>query len=248
MQGVISEEKVDSFNVPLIYLSVKAVKEILRRCDECFSIEWMEILEFKNIVAALQGMIEKHFGAEFPMLYQFTVVNFVILPKWIKVIFEFLKNGFQGISSSLDLSFEDDSVADEKIPFLAYLASTLKNSSYFPYELITIFLALLEDGIQVLVYAGEEDLICNWLGNSRWVHAMEWSGQKEFGAASTVPFFVDGAAAGTLKSHGPLAFLKVNEAGHMIPMDQPKAALQMLTNWMQGKLTPKKSGANVSPK
>ncbi|XP_072072014.1 methionine S-methyltransferase-like isoform X2 [Arachis hypogaea] len=23
--------------------------------------------------------------------------------------------------------------------------------------------ALLEDGIQVLVYAGEEDLICNWL-------------------------------------------------------------------------------------
>ncbi|XLR58508.1 hypothetical protein HN51_012881 [Arachis hypogaea] len=24
--------------------------------------------------------------------------------------------------------------------------------------------ALLEDGIQVLVYAGEEDLICNWLG------------------------------------------------------------------------------------
>ncbi|KAL1354954.1 hypothetical protein AAHE18_05G080700 [Arachis hypogaea] len=108
--------------------------------------------------------------------------------------------------------------------------------------------ALLEDGIQVLVYAGEEDLICNWLGNSRWVHAMEWSGQKEFGAASTVPFLVNGAAAGTLKSHGPLAFLKVNEAGHMVPMDQPKAALQMLTNWMQGKLTPKKSGANVSPK
>ncbi|XLS45118.1 hypothetical protein HN51_001983 [Arachis hypogaea] len=108
--------------------------------------------------------------------------------------------------------------------------------------------ALLEDEIQVLVYAGEEDLICNWLGNSRWVHAMEWSGQNEFGAASTIPFLVDGTAAGTLKSHGPLAFLKVNEAGHMVPMDQPKAALQMLTNWMQGKLTPKKSGANVSPK
>lgn len=26
--------------------------------------------------------------------------------------------------------------------------------------------ALLEDGIQVLIYAGEYDLLCNWLGNS----------------------------------------------------------------------------------
>ena len=38
---------------------------------------------------------------------------------------------------------------------------------------------------------------------------MEWSGQKQFGASGTVPFLVDGAEAGTLKSHGPLAFLKV---------------------------------------
>ncbi|CAJ1955872.1 unnamed protein product [Sphenostylis stenocarpa] len=108
--------------------------------------------------------------------------------------------------------------------------------------------ALLEDGMRVLVYAGEEDLICNWLGNSRWVQAMKWSGQKEFVASGTVPFLVDGAEAGTLKSHGPLAFLKVYEAGHMVPMDQPKAALAMLTNWMQGKLTMTKNGDNVSPK
>ncbi|KAK7261306.1 hypothetical protein RIF29_27615 [Crotalaria pallida] len=107
--------------------------------------------------------------------------------------------------------------------------------------------ALLEDGIKVLVYAGEEDLICNWLGNSRWVHAMEWSGQKEFRESPTVQFLVDGAEAGELKSHGPLTFLKVNEAGHMVPMDQPKAALQMLSSWMQGKLTLTKSGDNLYP-
>lgn len=52
----------------------------------------------------------------------------------VKTIFEFLKNGFHDISSSLDLSFEDDSVADEKIPFLAYLARILKENSFFPYE------------------------------------------------------------------------------------------------------------------
>ncbi|KAL5786914.1 hypothetical protein ACOSP7_003863 [Xanthoceras sorbifolium] len=55
-------------------------------------------------------------------------------PTQVKKIFEFLKNGFHDISSSLDLSFEDDAVADEKIPFLAYLATVLKERSYFPYE------------------------------------------------------------------------------------------------------------------
>ncbi|GFY89265.1 methionine S-methyltransferase [Actinidia rufa] len=55
-------------------------------------------------------------------------------PNQVKVIFDFLKIGFREISNSLDLSFEDDSVADEKISFLAYLASVLKRSSFFPYE------------------------------------------------------------------------------------------------------------------
>ncbi|XP_052206046.1 LOW QUALITY PROTEIN: methionine S-methyltransferase [Diospyros lotus] len=55
-------------------------------------------------------------------------------PNQVKVIFDFLKNGFHDISNSLDLSFEDESVADEKISFLAYLASVMKKSSFFPYE------------------------------------------------------------------------------------------------------------------
>ncbi|XP_052200207.1 serine carboxypeptidase-like isoform X1 [Diospyros lotus] len=96
---------------------------------------------------------------------------------------------------------------------------------------------LLEDGIQLLVYAGEYDLICNWLGNSRWVHAMKWTGQKEFVASPEVPFAVDSSEAGILKSYGSLSFLKVHDAGHMVPMDQPKAALEMLKRWTQGSLT-----------
>ncbi|CAK7357218.1 unnamed protein product [Dovyalis caffra] len=55
-------------------------------------------------------------------------------PNQVKEIFEFLKNGFHDVGSSLDLSFEDDSVADEKIPFLASLAGQLKENSCFPYE------------------------------------------------------------------------------------------------------------------
>ncbi|XP_044334557.1 serine carboxypeptidase-like [Triticum aestivum] len=96
---------------------------------------------------------------------------------------------------------------------------------------------LLENDIKVLIYAGEYDLICNWLGNSRWVDSMEWSGKKAFVSSTEKPFMVDGKEAGVLKSHGPLSFLKVHDSGHMVPMDQPKAALEMLKRWTSGNLS-----------
>ncbi|CAK9237565.1 unnamed protein product [Sphagnum troendelagicum] len=95
---------------------------------------------------------------------------------------------------------------------------------------------LLEDGIKLLVYAGEYDLICNWLGNSRWVTAMDWSGQIEYAKADWKAFEVDGKEAGVFTGYGPLNFLKVHDAGHMVPMDQPKHALEMLYRWTLGEL------------
>ncbi|XP_076900306.1 serine carboxypeptidase-like 48 [Bidens hawaiensis] len=95
---------------------------------------------------------------------------------------------------------------------------------------------LLENGIKMLVYAGEYDLLCNWLGSYRWVKAMKWLGQPGFEAARVVKFMVDGKEAGELKNHGPFTFLKVHDAGHQAPSDQPKASLQMLKLWIDGKL------------
>uniref|UniRef100_A0A7N0TU37 Carboxypeptidase n=1 Tax=Kalanchoe fedtschenkoi TaxID=63787 RepID=A0A7N0TU37_KALFE len=93
--------------------------------------------------------------------------------------------------------------------------------------------ALLEDGIKVLIYAGEYDLICNWLGNYKWVNAMKWSGQRNFSKANITSYKVGGEEAGQLKSFGPLSFLKVHKAGHMVPMDQPNVSLEMLKRWMK---------------
>ncbi|XP_047310417.1 serine carboxypeptidase-like [Impatiens glandulifera] len=57
---------------------------------------------------------------------------------------------------------------------------------------------LLEDGIKVLIYAGEYDLICNWLGNLWWVREMKWSGQRQFYGASIASYVVDGNLKGQL--------------------------------------------------
>ncbi|GFP96057.1 serine carboxypeptidase-like 48 [Phtheirospermum japonicum] len=93
---------------------------------------------------------------------------------------------------------------------------------------------LLQDGIKLLVYAGEYDFICNWLGNFIWVAEMQWWGHKGFWWARYVPFNVDGVNAGSIKRYGPLTFVKVKDAGHLVPMDQPKVALQMLRRWTKG--------------
>ncbi|EYU36150.1 hypothetical protein MIMGU_mgv11b023471mg, partial [Erythranthe guttata] len=72
-------------------------------------------------------------------------------------------------------------------------------------------------------------------GNLRWVTAMGWYGRKNFELAPSNPFVVDGVKVGIKKNYGSLTFLKVFNAGHMVPMDQPKASLEMLTRWMKGK-------------
>lgn len=46
-------------------------------------------------------------------------------------------------------------------------------------------------------------------GNSRWVTAMEWSGQMEYVKANWKEFEVDGVEAGLTTGYGPLQFLKV---------------------------------------
>lgn len=92
-------------------------------------------------------------------------------------------------------------------------------------------LPLLADGLRVLIYAGDQDLICNWLGNQRWVDELQWVGAAEWAQARERPWQVDGRVAGSVKSAGPLWFVKVAAAGHMVPMDQPRAALQLITRF-----------------
>lgn len=64
---------------------------------------------------------------------------------------------------------------------------------------------------------------------------MEWSGRKKFQSAPLNPFVVDVVKAGIKKSSGPLTFLKVHNAGHLVPMDQPKASFEMLRRWIQSR-------------
>ena len=95
---------------------------------------------------------------------------------------------------------------------------------------------LLEQ-IPVLIYAGDADFICNWLGNLGWTNALEWSGHKEYKNAELKTLKTDlGEASGKIKAAGNLTFVQIHAAGHMVPYDQPLNSLDMFNRWLQSDL------------
>ncbi|KAI0058953.1 serine carboxypeptidase [Artomyces pyxidatus] len=91
---------------------------------------------------------------------------------------------------------------------------------------------LLERGVDVLIYVGTYDWICNWVGNERWTLAMDWSGKAEFGSQALREWKVGGAVAGKTRSAKGLTFATVDAAGHMVPYDKPKEALALINRWL----------------
>ncbi|KAF5349522.1 hypothetical protein D9756_008992 [Leucocoprinus leucothites] len=100
---------------------------------------------------------------------------------------------------------------------------------------------LIEDGIRLLVYAGNADMMCNYIGNERWVEKLETRFSEEFRSAEYLPWVVleSGRKAGEVRtaggdgsSAGNVTFVNVHDAGHMVPYDQPEAALDLITRWI----------------
>jgi len=87
---------------------------------------------------------------------------------------------------------------------------------------------LLHADIDVLIYAGDMDFICNWLGNKAWTLQLEWDGKDDFNSAEDIAVTIDGEEVGELRNADKLTFFRVYKAGHLSPMDQPKVTLEMV--------------------
>lgn len=87
--------------------------------------------------------------------------------------------------------------------------------------------------LEVLVYSGDKDWICNWRGGEAWTAATKWKHSHEFNEAKYSKWMNEGEAAGEMRQYGNLHFLRVYEAGHMVPMNQPKNALNMIDHFIK---------------
>ena len=76
----------------------------------------------------------------------------------------------------------------------------------------------------------------NWLGNHAWANALRWPHGAAFNSTKPVGWQVGGKDAGTIQSSHNFTFLRVYDAGHMVPRDQPEHALAMVNAFMDGRI------------
>lgn len=94
---------------------------------------------------------------------------------------------------------------------------------------------ILHNGVRVLVYSGEYDFAANYVGGERWTNQLNWNGHDAFNNATLVPWNVNGVLSGWIKSVEGLTFLKVKDAGHLVPMNTPISSLFMFQTFIQNK-------------
>jgi carboxypeptidase C (cathepsin A) len=75
----------------------------------------------------------------------------------------------------------------------------------------------VKSGIQVLVWAGDADWICNYIGVQRVAEAVEFDGSSQFSNATLKPYTVNGTKKGEYKSVDNFSYLRVYGAGHEVP-------------------------------
>jgi carboxypeptidase C (cathepsin A) len=93
----------------------------------------------------------------------------------------------------------------------------------------------LFDELRVLIYNGIYDMDCNFMGTDAWLQALPWSFGAEFKVLRRTPWKQEGAIVGYARTAQHLTQVLVLGAGHLVPMDQPKVALEMLDRFLAGR-------------
>ncbi|EPS31077.1 Carboxypeptidase S1 [Penicillium oxalicum] len=104
-----------------------------------------------------------------------------------------------------------------------------------PRSFLSTLSSVVQSGVNVIVWAGDTDWICNWVGNYGAANAISYSGHAEFSSKSLAPYTVNGVEKGQYKTVNNLSFLRVYEAGHEVPYYQPETALQVFKQILQKK-------------
>lgn len=92
---------------------------------------------------------------------------------------------------------------------------------------------LIADNVTVVIYAGDADYNCNWLGGQavvKEINPPSWDCAGYVNVSTS-----DGIVHGQVKQSGAFSFVRVYESGHEVPFYQPEIALALLQRALKQK-------------
>ncbi|KAF8639214.1 hypothetical protein AX17_001699 [Amanita inopinata Kibby_2008] len=87
--------------------------------------------------------------------------------------------------------------------------------------------ALVDSKLKVLIWAGDADIICNWVGVQASVLSMSWYGQQTLQNTPLTNMTINNEAVAQIQNVDNYSFARVFAAGHEVPAFQPEAALEI---------------------
>ncbi|KAH9479646.1 Carboxypeptidase S1 [Psilocybe cubensis] len=87
--------------------------------------------------------------------------------------------------------------------------------------------ALANSTLKILLWAGDADINCNWLGGHASALAMDWYGAGRLAATPFTNMTINGVPVAAIQNVDNFSFARVFQAGHEVPAFQPQAALEI---------------------
>ncbi|OCF61700.1 pheromone-processing carboxypeptidase KEX1 [Kwoniella mangroviensis CBS 10435] len=97
---------------------------------------------------------------------------------------------------------------------------------------VALLPGILEKGVPILMFAGTEDLICNYKGIERIVDNLIWEGQQGMGNATVQKWYLNDTQVGTWQSSRGMQFAQVFDSSHMVGFDVPHVTNDMIMRFM----------------
>lgn len=86
---------------------------------------------------------------------------------------------------------------------------------------------LANSRLNILIWAGDADINCNWLGGHASVSAMDWYGKARLQNTPLRNMTIAGKAVAAIQNVDNFSFARIYAAGHEVPAFQPEVALEV---------------------